>query len=397
MADVVYRAGYWTDICTLPDGRFAQVTTEGNFVRCYVGGGFAWATNAREPLMFCRCAVQGATVTSIHQGNTTGTAYLVSSSGVQSLGPTFGVQPVAIDDTYAYVVRDSRTYDRIRLSDGVVDSLPHGAPGSSQGISDVRPNGDIWWADAMRHVFYPGLTLTYPNERGGVFVGQADPPQIAGRGVDGFFTAILGESYEPHIAYNGRTWAIVARTPRGAAYVEAPPFPAFITAPVIPPPAPKPEPAPMPSQLDTIKRIRADYGTPLTDWRCIVRCAQAIGAQVFRKDAGDHILLEPKGLFISRTIIGRGSLGNTWVKIFADGEGAATPIWSVGDTPADGEYVDVSDIDTGQPKPVPVPQPNPQPVPPGDEIAVLFAQVKARLDKQDADIAALKAWTQGVK
>lgn len=151
-----------------------------------------------------------------------------------------------------------------------------------------------------------------------------------------------------------------------------------------PTPEPKPEPIPMPdSQIDLVKRIRAKYprsnpgGHPLDRdsdaWRCIVEIAQATGTLVYRKDWGENCRIPagllpqyPGGVSINRTIIGRGRFGNQWVKVLGDGEGTAFPIWNVGDTPADGEYVDVSSINLGgapQPKPEPEPEPEPQPVP----------------------------------
>lgn len=118
--------------------------------------------------------------------------------------------------------------------------------------------------------------------------------------------------------------------------------------------------------LQTVKDVRKKYprsnpgGSPLgvDAWRCIVEIAQKIGAKVFRKDGGDNCTIPPgvlaaypSGVSISRTIIGRGMLGTSWVKVLGDGEGAAPAIWSPGNTPADGEYIDVGSVvldgDTG--------------------------------------------------
>jgi hypothetical protein len=120
-----------------------------------------------------------------------------------------------------------------------------------------------------------------------------------------------------------------------------------------------------------VAAIRALYprtspgGFPLGDdaYLAIVHVAQAFGALVFRKDGGDHTAIPagllakyPNGVNISRTIIGRGALGNSWFKVFGDGEGKAPAIWQLGETPADGEYVDVSAIVLpGAPAPVPHP------------------------------------------
>lgn len=156
----------------------------------------------------------------------------------------------------------------------------------------------------------------------------------------------------------------------------------------IPVPPPKPEPVPVTNQLDTVKRIRAQYprsnpgGAPLGEdaWIAIVAVAQAVGARVFRKDGGDHVFAPPLNHFISRTIIGRGTLGNQWVKVFSDGEGAAGAIWNVGDTPADGEYLDVSGVVLpGAPLPPP-----PVELPPAGD-------VEARLTALEGQLRALRA------
>jgi hypothetical protein len=127
------------------------------------------------------------------------------------------------------------------------------------------------------------------------------------------------------------------------------------------PPSPEPEPpvSDIPSQIKLVERIREKYprdnpgGHPLGDdaWRCIVEIAQQTGTLVFRKDSGEHCFIPagllsqyPDGVWINRTIIGRGRFGNQWVKVLGDGENTAFPKWETGDTPADGEYVDVSEI-----------------------------------------------------
>jgi hypothetical protein len=241
----IYRPGYWCDVCVRPDGTFVHVTTEGALIRVY-SGSISSASGAPEPLGFCRCAADEHAVYSIHQGRDTGTAWLHTPQGWKSLGLTYGVQPVAIDAVYAYVVRSTRSYDRIRLATGEIESLAHGVPGSSQGISDVEPDGTIRWADTSRTEVIDGRTLTYPNERGQIIVAQMDPPQIGGvaqlfdENGDPYyewFTAFPGLAFEPHLARSGDRYVACARTPEGAAYIEIPPFPAFISI-STPPPAP---------------------------------------------------------------------------------------------------------------------------------------------------------------
>lgn len=126
-----------------------------------------------------------------------------------------------------------------------------------------------------------------------------------------------------------------------------------------PPLDPPKEPPVSESEIDTITRIRKLYprsnpnGHPLNEdaWLAISHVAKALGGLVFRKDGGDNAFIPkgllskyPEGVHISRTLIGRGVFGNRWFKVFGDGEGTAFPKWELGDTPADGDYVDVSEI-----------------------------------------------------
>lgn len=263
---MIVREGSWCDVAVLPDGRFAHVVTNGNSVTTYIDGIASPPIVAPEALLFCRAACWNNTIVSVHQGNGSGSAYLLRNRTHENLGPTFGVQPVAIDGTYVYIVRNNQSYDRISLDAGEVEHLPHGAPGSSQGISDVV-NGLPQWADLHRvvSVAYGNdshVALTFPNLRGRVIVGQADPSQIAGvfgAGDEDFtkdiaFTAIQGDAFEPHVAQSGERYAICARTQQHAAYVEVPPYPALIiNAPTpAPPPVPKPDPKPEPIPVPVI-------------------------------------------------------------------------------------------------------------------------------------------------
>lgn len=213
---VQYRPGSWCDVAVWIDGRLLQVTADGPLVRCYLEDDLIWQQQAPEALLFTRGAVQGNLMLTVHQG-ASGDAWLVGNGLVRSLGPTFGVQPVGIDPHEAFVVRSPDTYERIGL---VSQTFPSGAPGSSQGLSDVQPDGTLWWADLHRTIVVNGVTFTYPNVRGAVTVGQVDPAGIAAN-VNGHTTRVIeGDAYEPHVAVspNSRV-AICARTPKGAAYV----------------------------------------------------------------------------------------------------------------------------------------------------------------------------------
>ena len=214
--------GSWIDTAVWIDGRLLAVTADGPIVRCFLEGAEIWRQTAPEPLLFLRGAVQGNLMLTVAQGQS-GAAWLVGNGTTQNLGPTFGVQPVGIDAHEAYIVRSGVLYSRVGL---VQQPYPSGAPGSSQGLSDVQPDGTLWWADLHRTVVIAGTTFTYPNERERakpwtrVTVGQVDPPGIAAA-VGGKVTRVIeGDAYEPHVAVspNGRV-AICARTDKGAAYV----------------------------------------------------------------------------------------------------------------------------------------------------------------------------------
>lgn len=218
---VQYRPGTYCDVAVWIHGQLLQVTADGLMVRCYLDDTLIWTRTAAENLLFCRGAVQGEQMLTVHQSQS-GRALLVNDKHLRDMGPTFGVQPVGIDAHDAYIVRSGQSYDRIGL---ISQPYPSGAPGSSQGLSDVQPDGTLWWADLHRTTERYGTLFHYPNERFygpslAVLVGQVDPPGIAAA-VNGKVTRVIdGDAYEPHVAVspNGRV-AICARTPKGAAYV----------------------------------------------------------------------------------------------------------------------------------------------------------------------------------
>ncbi len=217
MTAPTYLPGAWCDVAVWVDGRLLLVVANGPIVTCYLEGSPIWSQKAPESLLFCRCAVQGGMLLTVHQGHDSGKAWLANDRMVRDEGPTFGVQPVGIDACSAYVVRSGGAYDRISL---VSQSLPSGAPGSSQGLSDVQPDGTLWWADVHRHMGVNGVTFSYPNVRGSVIVGQVDGGIMASVGGKNTLVIPSDGAYEPHLAVspNGRV-AICARTDKGAAYV----------------------------------------------------------------------------------------------------------------------------------------------------------------------------------
>lgn len=134
------------------------------------------------------------------------------------------------------------------------------------------------------------------------------------------------------------------------------------------------------SQLDTVQRIRATYPTPLgaRHWEFLVEVCHATGAQLFRKDFGDHVLIPALNVYVSMDVIGRGALGDVWVDILGDAEGAAIPTWDAHPNAA-GTYVDVSRVVLpGTPLPPPVDTP-----PAGD--------VESRLTALEGQVRTLRA------
>lgn len=216
---VHYRPGSWCDVAVWIDGRLLQATADGALVCCYLEDTLIWQQAAPEPLLYCRCAVVDQAFYTIHQGQS-GTAWVVGEGQVQSYGMTFGVQPVGLNVCAAFIVRPGFTYDRIGFITRNNPFPPDVPPTTSQGWSDVKPDGTLWWADLHRTMVVNGVTFTYPNVRGPVTVGQVDPPGIAAS-VGGTVTRVIeGDAFEPHVAVSptGRV-AMCARTPKGAAYV----------------------------------------------------------------------------------------------------------------------------------------------------------------------------------
>lgn len=211
--------GSFADVAVWLDGRLLLVGVEGHTVQCYLEGVPLWRQPGPEALLFTRCAVVDQAFYTIHQGQS-GAAWIVGEGQIQGYGVTFGVQPVGISSCAAYVIRPNFTYDRI----GFItrnNPFPSNVPTtSSQGLSDVQPDGTLWFADMHRTMQVAGVTLTYPNVRGPVTVGQVDPAGIAA--VVGYKVTrvIEGDAFEPHVAVSptGRV-AICARTPQGVAYV----------------------------------------------------------------------------------------------------------------------------------------------------------------------------------
>lgn len=374
----------WCDVVTLPDGSFGRVTVSDKTVSLHGH----WTVTADEPLGFCRAASTSQGVLTIHGGQSD-TAWLHGERVKKNLGPCFGVQPVAIDSSFAYVVRSNQVYSKIDLITFNEQVFQHGIPGSSQGISDIGEDGTIWWADAKRIISVDNRKLIYPNVRGLLAVGQFEnPDQIVGvfKGTTPptHFTAFPEMTYEPHLSRSGDKYIICARSGRGPLFVEVPPFPALVSSspptptPVPPPVPPSPLP-PMPTApnvLQTIREVFAlhpeiDTKTDVVRGEMTDHVVRALGGRPWgRKDRdknptnnnnSDDALcyLLSDGRFEIYDIIDGSTGGPTfnYTGTFSEGE--------------NGHFRDVPPLNG--PTPVPTPVPTPNTPPPFDPVPVLSA------------------------
>jgi hypothetical protein len=144
------------------------------------------------------------------------------------------------------------------------------------------------------------------------------------------------------------------------------------------------------AQQSVVASIRAKYPTPLGEQhaRFLVEVAQATGAQLFEKPSGDHVFVPQIGKFVSLDVIGRGRLGDVWVDILGDAEGAAVPTWDA-HAGAAGTYLDVSGIALDPTTPPPPPPP------PGADLAAIAVRLD-RLESTLKDIQQLQATDHGV-
>lgn len=217
----VYRPGSYGDVAVWLDGRLLHAVADGSLVRCYLEDQLIWQQPAPEALLWCRCAVVDQAFYTVHQGNPSGLAWVVGEDQTKSYGTTYGVQPVGITACAAYVIRVGATYDRIGFITRSNPFPPGVPPDSGQGLSDVQPDGTLWFADLHRTMVVNGQVFHYPNVRGPVTVGQVEGGIAAAVGSRN--TLVIPEAVlaaEPHVAVapSGRV-AICARTPRGSAYV----------------------------------------------------------------------------------------------------------------------------------------------------------------------------------
>jgi len=372
MSDPYRPNGSWGDLVVLPDGRIAWVYVSGTTIVCEIDGAIVQTIETKRGLAVIRAAVDPADGSIMAIAHSAYVALLIRGGKFDVIGTVAGDNPVAITSAAAYV---AVAPNRIRIVpfDGSPSTvIPAPWVWSSQGIRDVLPDGTIVSSDDTYKRQIDGHNFGEFQQRQGWTAGQS------GFGIGILVNGIFQFARVPmanqqnrgvHGARAGNRFAVCAWTERGAYYqsfalplgAQVDPNPPVINVP------PTMEPIPMPAnQIETVRRVRAKYPTPLgaRHWEFMVEVAQATGTLLYRKDGGDHVLIPALNRYVSLDVVGRGALGDNWADILGDAEGAAVPAWDVHPNAA-GEYLDVSGIALpGTPAPVPAPQPTPTPNPP---------------------------------
>jgi len=228
------RQGTWSDFAGDVWVRAAGQTLTAERIQPDGSLTLLWTVAVPEPLMFIRSAVApDGTIITVGKGNLSGLAMWVLGAGVASLGISHGNNCVAIrhDGTrfLATFIEGLPWPPHIitrNLSNGdTVGDVPLPAVDgqySSQGIVDLAEDGTVLLLDEHRSELVSGWTLTKPNRRGLVVVGQTDPAAIRVGITQAQFshrvvTALAGLGDDPHVAVlpNGRI-AVCAYTPIGA-------------------------------------------------------------------------------------------------------------------------------------------------------------------------------------
>lgn len=165
--------------------------------------------------------------------------------------------------------------------------------------------------------------------------------------------------------------------------------------PVQPPPPPPPDPPPppeppvptIPNRLDVVRRVRAQYPTPLgsTHPQFLLDVAgemekeTGLNCGLLRKPGGTVITL-PDGTTVSQDFLTFWLPDGVWgLDILADGEGAATPVWG---SPEQFDGARFYDVIPGTPNP-------PPPPPPGEIDPKVKAYVEAAITASEARLTQL--------
>lgn len=381
---VSVRPGSWADVVKAPDGfRFVRATAT-MVVTERPDGALTWQSPIPEPILYLRAAVDDAgTVEAIAQGNNSGDAYVIRSSGVTSLGQSFGQNATAIAwfpaRGWAYYVQTSpSTYLVTEPAGPCSTPCLVSMPATSQGFRDIQPDGTVRRGDDYFTGPFNGRQLWEYAQRGAVTVGQCDPAAICAA-VDGrTFTILSGFGFEPHLALDGRTFAVAVRAAGGAALVIVePPYPAADGVLVPPSPAPPiPAPAPpaggMPNHRADLAALRAQYGPTLTQAQAgemMGRLAFKLRGEGFgllRKDGGNNCPVNGLSVRVSCDWILHAPT-NTGCDVLGSGPDAVNPgpstvSWCDGDpSPDPARFLPVTtdpgaaNTATGAPAPTPAP------------------------------------------
>lgn len=264
---------------------------------------------------------------------------------------------------------------------------------------DNIPDGLQWgWPRAVW--FVNRYALLYQSYAGGCLVFDG---RIIARGADFYRSDAIVFNNALHVAWSTQPQEYGV-TPEPVVI----PLPQWETVPIFRPTAPPVEPPPVHvpppvekpmDYLQIITSIRSKYPTPLgvRHWEFLVEVAQATGTLLYRKEDSNSVLIPALGKRVSLDIIGRGTLGNQYADILGNSEADAVPTFQL-KSPADGEYIDVSDIvipgaPAPQQPPSQPPSGNPPTVPPDSQ---QIAAILKSIEDLRADVNAIKAWTRGV-
>lgn len=244
-------SGTFCDVVALPAGGscFVYLTATELVMEFMQASGEVsniWRTPAPHmPGLYLRAAANAmGQVAAAYQGQD-GQLYSVVEGGtLRPYGLTYGgfvVGLYASGNDFRAVVQRSAT--------GVqVISLPSGAQygtavmkGTSQGFRDVLPDGTFVRGDDAFVMSTHGLTVHQYMTRGSVTVGQV-AGGIAAVTSNGWWLAVASQNaFEPHVAIDGTTVLVCARTDRGATLARyAAPYPVQAWPTPTPPPQPVP-------------------------------------------------------------------------------------------------------------------------------------------------------------
>lgn len=300
------------------------------------------------------------------QGQTTGLVKFWNGTTWQNLGSAFGVRTCAFDvhtgNLYVSEPGDVAVY---ALNGARIDTLP--TPPGSQGIRYIAPGSKVMTGDMT---MFDGLVHEWTEIDAGIRIGQGSSEGLVAEFGGKAHLITHGAPYFIFVKQVGNDVAITYAQGNENIRVlttiqELLALPELIVVtdppPVVIPPINPPEvpPVSIPSQLEAVQNIRRQYPTPLgtSHPSFLIEVSSALGAKLLAKHGGTVVTL-PDGRTCSQDII---VFGTTGVDILSDGEGAATPSWSVKEGETFTDLINPQDYKHPGPVPVPTPVPTPGP------------------------------------